>query len=160
MPAAPGHGRPPMAKPRSPAADFAVYLAVRLGVAFVQALPPAAVRLLGETLAAVVHAVDRRHRRVAVENVRHAFPHLDEAAIAKLVRASFRHFCTMALEIVRLPRKMVVNNWRKHCVFVRPDLVVGNLTSGRPLLVVTGHFGNWEIAGIAMAMTGFRTHAI
>lgn len=149
-----------MAKKRSPILDYLIYLAVRLGVCFVQALPPGAVRLLANTAAWLVYRIDRRHRGVAADNIRHAFPDLSEPAIDRMVRATFRHFVTMALEIVRLPRKMVLNNWRAHCVFIRPDLVVGGLTSGRPLLVVTGHFGNWEIAGVAMALTGFRTHAI
>src|SRR5258706_16456245 len=34
------------------------------------------------------------------------------------------------------------------------------LLSGRPVLFVTGHFGNWEVAGMAFGLVGFRSHAI
>jgi Kdo2-lipid IVA lauroyltransferase/acyltransferase len=34
------------------------------------------------------------------------------------------------------------------------------MMSGRPMLFVTGHFGNWELAGYAMGLLGFRIHAI
>jgi KDO2-lipid IV(A) lauroyltransferase len=34
------------------------------------------------------------------------------------------------------------------------------LLSGRPLLLVTGHFGNWELGGYILGLLGFRTHAI
>src|SRR5947209_13223885 len=34
------------------------------------------------------------------------------------------------------------------------------LLSGRPLLLVTGHFGNWELGGYVLGLLGFTTHAI
>ena len=34
------------------------------------------------------------------------------------------------------------------------------LLSGRPVLFVTGHFGNWEMAGYALGLFGFQAHAI
>ena len=38
--------------------------------------------------------------------------------------------------------------------------IVGCLLSDQPLLIVTGHFGNWEIAGYALGLLGFKTYAI
>jgi KDO2-lipid IV(A) lauroyltransferase len=43
---------------------------------------------------------------------------------------------------------------------VHGDAVVSGLLSRRPLLIVTGHFGNWEMAGYAIGMFGFRTYAV
>src|SRR5205085_11965591 len=34
------------------------------------------------------------------------------------------------------------------------------LLSGRPVLCVTGHFGNWELAGYSLGLVGCPTHAI
>ena len=34
------------------------------------------------------------------------------------------------------------------------------MLSGRPLLLVTGHFGNWEMGGYVLGLLGFTTHAI
>jgi KDO2-lipid IV(A) lauroyltransferase len=38
--------------------------------------------------------------------------------------------------------------------------IVEGLLSGRPLLFVTGHFGNWEMGGYLLGLLGFSTHAI
>ena len=38
--------------------------------------------------------------------------------------------------------------------------MVGGLLAGRPVLVVTGHFGNWEMAGYVLGLFGFSTYAI
>jgi Kdo2-lipid IVA lauroyltransferase/acyltransferase len=43
---------------------------------------------------------------------------------------------------------------------VHGERVIDAMLSGRPLLIVTGHYGNWEMAGYVIGLAGFRTHAI
>ena len=62
-----------MSKPRSKLADFAVYLAVRVIVCFLQALSFRAACKVADGLAWLAYQVDRRHRLVALDNLRHAF---------------------------------------------------------------------------------------
>ena len=151
-----------MTKPRRPAADYAVYLAVRLVVCVVQAVPIAWAFAVAELLGRLAYRVDRRHRRVAEENLRAAFPELaaDPAAVDRLVRGCYRHFAAVAVEMVLLPRKLYVENWRARAGLVRGDRVMRGLLADRPLLVVTAHFGNWEMAGYVLGAVGFRTYAI
>src|SRR5262249_22959583 len=71
------------------------------------------------------------------------------------------HFCTMLVELIHLPRKFHITNWkRQYGRLYGADKVVAEMLSGRSLLLVTGHFGNWEIAGYAMGVFGFKTYAI
>src|SRR5262245_1439489 len=150
-----------MSRPRSVVADYLVYLVVRLFVCVVQALSPAAARKLAHGLAWLAHRLDRRHREVALDNLRHAFPdgHTDAERDA-LVRAVYRHFCTMLVEIIHLPRKLHPTNWRRHLGLPDAGVVLDRLLADRPVLVVTGHLGNWELAGFGLGLLGFRTHAI
>src|SRR5262245_16338801 len=152
--------RTAMAKPRSPAADFALYLLIRIVVCVVQSLPHAtAVRLAGG-VAWLISRANRRHRFVAFDNLRHAFPgRYGDAELDALVRSVYRHFLTMAVEILFLPRKFHPNTWRRYLVAPDPRLLE-QLLSGRPLLLVTGHFGNWELGGYVLGVLGFHTHAI
>jgi KDO2-lipid IV(A) lauroyltransferase len=151
-----------MPKTRSRVLDYAVYLAVRLLVCFIQALPYEQARGLARGLAWLAHKVDKRHRLVAHENLRNAFPgQYTYAQLDALVRHVYCHFCSLVVEMAHLPRMMHVNNWRDH-LDMGPDVAttVAALTSGRPLMFVTGHYGNWEVAGVAMALLGFRAHAV
>src|SRR5436305_1456014 len=86
-------------------ADYLVYLAVRIVVCIVQALPfPMACRL-ADAVAWLIYQVDKRHRLVALENLRHAFPgRYTEAELDDLVRKIYGHFCLMLVEILFLPR--------------------------------------------------------
>jgi KDO2-lipid IV(A) lauroyltransferase len=149
-----------MSKPRSPLADYAVYLLVRAIVCILQALSfPTACRFAG-LLAWLIYHVDRRHRLVAHENLRHAFPELDDRRRDDLVRAVYRHFCTLLMEMAHLPRKFHPNNWRQHLDLDNARPLVQALLGDRPVLFVTGHLGNWELGGYSLGLLGFRTYAI
>jgi Kdo2-lipid IVA lauroyltransferase/acyltransferase len=149
-----------MSKPRSKAADFAVYLVVRVVVCFVQALSFRAACQVAVALAWLAYHLDRRHRLVALDNLRHAFGQGDAAERDRLVRAIYRHFCTVLMEIIHLPRKLHPQNWKQHVELLNYRPILDLLLTDRPVLVVSGHFGNWELGGYVFALLGFRTHAI
>ena len=147
-------------KHRRPAADFAVYLAVRFVVCVLQALPVAVAFRFAELLAAVGYRVDKRHREVARENLQFAFPANPPAETDRLVRGCYLHFARLVVEIVLLPRKLRVSNWRNYATIVNGGPAMGALLDARPALMVLGHFGNWELAGYALGAFGFRSYAI
>ncbi|MBV9123765.1 MAG: lysophospholipid acyltransferase family protein [Planctomycetes bacterium] len=148
-------------KKRSRLLDFGVYLLLRLKVCFLQTLSFQAACSYAVFLAWLAYHLDRRHRAVAGENLRQSFPgRYSDAEVDALVRAVYRHFVTMFVEIVHLPRCMHLNNWKKHFELSDPARTVGGLLSDRPLLIITGHLGNWELAGYALGLLGFTTHAV
>jgi KDO2-lipid IV(A) lauroyltransferase len=148
-----------MAKNRSRLLDYAVYVLVRVVVCIVQALSWRGALVLARGLAWLAYHVDRRHRLVAADNVRHAFGDLDEPAVDRLVRASYLHLSTMLVEMIRLPRVLHPNNVTDFVRFTDPavmDLALAWAATGRPRLPLTGHFGNWEILSYVTGMAGFR----
>jgi KDO2-lipid IV(A) lauroyltransferase len=66
----------------------------------------------------------------------------------------------MLMEIVHLPRMLHPQNWKRHMTLRNPQTILEVLLSDRPVLIVSGHFGNWELGGYILALLGFRTHAI
>lgn len=150
-----------MARQRSYTADLSVYLLIRFAVCILQALPLGTGRSLADLLAWLAYHVDRRHREVALDNLRQAFPgEMNEDQLHRMVRAVYRHFCGIAVEMVHLPRKLHPCNWRQYISLPHGSQVVNALLSDRPALVVTGHYGNWEMAGYALALFGFKSFAI
>jgi KDO2-lipid IV(A) lauroyltransferase len=148
-----------MANKRSPVIDCAVYLLVRSVVCIVQALSWRSALALAQGVAWLMHRIDRRHRLIAADNVRHAFPDLDEQGVERLVRASYLHLATMLVEMIRLPRVIRPDNLYDSIRHANPgdlDVIRAWAATGRPLLVLTGHFGNWEILSYTTGMAGFR----
>ncbi len=150
-----------MAKRRSLAVDFTVYLVVRLFVTIVQAMPLEMGQWLAGGLAWLVYQVDKRHRQVALDNLRHSFGgQYTDVETDQLVRAVFRHFCNLMIEIIHLPRCLHHNNWRRYVALPQGNVLIDQMLSGRPIMFVTGHFGNWELGGFLLGALGFKTHAI
>jgi KDO2-lipid IV(A) lauroyltransferase len=149
-------------KPRKPLQDYAVYLAVRLVVCVIQAVPLRVALGFANSLAWLMYMVDKRHREVARDNLRHAFPDrcANAAECDRLVRACYRHYCTVMIEIACIPRRIHIHNWRKAIKIHRFGELVRYILGDRPVLLVTAHFGNWEIAGYMTGVVGLRTFAI
>ncbi len=153
-----------MSQPRSAVADYGVYLVVRILVCVLQALPFRLALDVADFLARIVYRVNRRHREVALDNLRQAFPgQCSEAELHARVKAVYRHFCRLAVEMMHLPRLIHPTNWRTFINYANPEdmpRVYRALLSGRPVLLLTGHFGNWEMAGYLIGALGFRIASI
>jgi KDO2-lipid IV(A) lauroyltransferase len=150
-----------MAKPRSLVLDYSVYLVLRVFVCIIQALPLTLARCAADALAWLVYTIDKRHRLVALDNLRQAFPgQYSPDQLDKLVRRVFRHFCRLVIEIIHLPRCFHFNNWRRYVELPEGGRLLEQSFTGRPMMFVTGHFGNWELGGFIMGVLGYRAYAI
>jgi KDO2-lipid IV(A) lauroyltransferase len=150
-----------MSKPRSRIVDFAVYLAVRVFVCIIQGLSLEAGCTLANIIAWLAYRIDRRHREVAMDNLCHALGDRTTAAERDaIVRSVYKHFCQVIIEISHLPRRMHPQNWRRYTAVVGGRRLVDCLLSDRPILLLTGHYGNWEMAGYVLGLLGFPIHSV
>ena len=150
-----------MAKPRSAVRDYAVYLVIRLFVCVIQIVSFRAACRFGDVLGWLIHHLDHRHREVAHENLRHAFAdQLTDNQRLRMVRQVYAHFCRLLIELIHMPRRLHKSNWKRYVRLVGGKTLVDHMLSGRPLIFVTGHFGNWEMGGYVLGLFGFRSHAV
>jgi KDO2-lipid IV(A) lauroyltransferase len=148
-------------KPRRAWVDYLAYLAVRCLVAFAQMLTIEQSYALARSLAWVLYNVDTRHRKVGLENLAHAYGTLSAHEHDQIVRGVYRHFCTMLIEILHAPRKLHLTNWRDSVVLVgHVPILEAFINADRPLIFLTGHYGNWELAGFVFGLFGFPTVAV
>ena len=141
--------------------DYLVYLAVRLIVALAQMLSIKQSYALAQFLAWVVYKVDVRHRAVGLENLRLAFgDRYDAAARDRIIRGVYLHFCTMVMEMLHIPRKIHLTNWRSFARLVGHKTVLDRLMTGGPMIMLTGHYGNWELAGYLFGLFGYPTCSV
>jgi KDO2-lipid IV(A) lauroyltransferase len=115
------------------------------------------------TAAAIGRAIyrfDRRHRERALLHLRIAYPEKSEAQLGAIARASFEHFVKLVVEICHTPQVLHRHSWssRVRLVDVGPGIEL--LNAGKPLIMLTGHVGNWEVLGFLMAVLGYRCEAI
>jgi len=150
-----------MAKRRL-AVDFAVYVAVRFFAAVIQTLPLTAGYAIARRLGRLIAFVDRRHRKVAEENLRHAFgASLTAAQRARMTLAVYEHFCKVLIEILHLPRRFRTATMKQfiHYANMREGLRSA-LRGDRASMIVAGHLGNWEVSGVMLAAADLRAFTI
>jgi KDO2-lipid IV(A) lauroyltransferase len=140
--------------------DFAVYLFVRVLIALVQAVPLSICERGAEVLATLAARVLRIRQHVVDENLRIAFPSLTEPERTDIAWRMWRHLFLMCAEIAHTPRKVHRTNWREHSRIVDLESFVRTLLSGRPLVVISAHYGNFELGGYLMGLFGFPTHTV
>lgn len=93
---------------------------------------------------------------VAAENLRASFGNdLTDEQIDCTIRGMWIHLVRVFVEIVQLPRKMTLTNCREVIVFRNRAPVLKALCSGRPVFILGGHFGNWEVSTATFGMFGF-----
>ena len=136
---------------------FAEYLAVRVSLSLIQAVSIETCRSVCRVLAWLASNVVRLRAKVTDENLAHAFPELSPHKRRRLSRHMWEHLLLMVCEIAHAPRKIHETNWRKFVAVHRKRELIQAFLSRRAKVVVTAHFGNFEIGGYIMGFWGFPT---
>jgi Kdo2-lipid IVA lauroyltransferase/acyltransferase len=140
--------------------DYLVYVVVRILICLVQAVPLGTGRDLARGLAWLAADVIRLRGKVVDENLRHAFPELSDAQRAHMTRQMWEHLFLLVLEVAHTPRKVHETNWRQFVALRGVAPLVKLLMGPRPVIVVTGHFGNFELGGYMLGILGFPTYSV
>src|SRR5262249_54139122 len=99
-------------------------------------------------------SLDGRHRRIASENLRHAFPSMTEAERRRLVRRVFRHFGRVAAECLTLTR-LTPRDLDRVADFEGVENLRKAFLKGKGVFVFSGHFGNWEMVALLQGWLGY-----
>ncbi len=140
--------------------DWPVYISARLGAAAVGMVRTETALRWAANLGHLLYRIDRRHRRRALANLAFACPEWPKPQRRWIAAESFSHFFRLAVELFSTPRLIHAHNFsdRIELTNLAPALELFN--SGRPLLLVTGHYGNWEVLGSLLAMLGYHVEAL
>ena len=136
--------------------EYAVFLTLLF---VVRCLPVHATVAMANGLAWFIHCVlpkklTRYH--VARENLAIAFGEsLSDAEADRIILGMWRHLFRMVCEMIQLPRRFRLSSCADVLDFERRDDCVRALCSGRPVLFLGGHFGNWEISVNTFGHFGF-----
>lgn len=139
---------------------FAVYVIVRTLIAVAQVMPLTLGDRLARGLAWFFTHLLRVRYGVADENLRHAFPELTPIERRNLIQRMWHHLFLLVLEVAQTPRLVHEENWRRFVKLHNVTDLIRLLLQDRPVILVTGHFGNFEFGGYMLGLLGFPTHTI
>ncbi|MSR28872.1 MAG: hypothetical protein EXS03_04750 [Phycisphaerales bacterium] len=102
-----------------------------------------------------------RHRRRANGHIERSFPGLSPQDIESIAHRSVRSLFQMFMvESVAIPRLLTPSSWPSYVGTSGVQAPLKLLMEDRPLLLVTGHCGNWELLGFVLALLNFRMSAL
>ncbi|MDP9202549.1 MAG: lysophospholipid acyltransferase family protein [Gemmatimonadota bacterium] len=147
--------------PKKPTlAHRAEYYAMRATIGGLRALSWDAACKFGEKLGALGYRPLGIRKRVVERQIAAAFPDLSAEAVVNLARESYEHLGRTFIETALLDslgkdgmQKLVetVEGWEE---------IEDVMSKGKGAVLVTGHIGNWELAGAYVAARGIPLDAI
>lgn len=121
--------------------EYGLYLLLK---GMLRALPHESARNVGRAVGSLGHALDRRHREVALRNLELAMPEIPPAERRRLVRDCFRHFGAALCDAISSTRfdardlceRFNLEGWENVEAADRP---------GKGFFVLSPHLGFWEL---------------
>ncbi|HXN76266.1 MAG TPA: lysophospholipid acyltransferase family protein [Gemmatimonadaceae bacterium] len=158
--AAPAAKKPDKRSRNPTLAHRAEYYTMRATIGALRALSWDAACKFGEKLGALGYRPLGIRKRVVERQIAAAFPDLGHKAVMDLARESYQHLGRTFIETALLNRlgkdglqELVetVEGW---------DEIDDVMSRGKGAVMVTGHIGNWELAGAYVAARGIPLDAI
>ncbi len=120
--------------------------------------------MLAESIAkALFYYAPRKLIRYQVcrENLKIAFgEELTDQRADEIILGMWKHLLRLLVEMLQLPRKLRLENFRECITFRDRQQGVEAFVRERPRIVLSGHYGNWELSLVCFGLFGFRVGAV
>lgn len=134
--------------------DIEYYFAL-LGVRLAHFLPSRVADTFGAAIGSLAYALITSRRRIAYDNLKKAMGRaLSEQEIRSIVRRVFKNIGRTFVEFARFG-KIKLEGTRKITVSDGLEYLQKVHDEGKGALIVTAHFGNWELLGSWVAACGY-----
>ncbi|MBI5215889.1 MAG: lysophospholipid acyltransferase family protein [Ignavibacteriae bacterium] len=114
---------------------------------FVLSLPLKSAQRLGAVLGTVAFYLIGGRKRIALENLRHAFPEKSEPELLTITKGAFKNYGIAFIELLWIPNFNKVSVERLYSS-TTTDVLLNAEAEGRGLIFLTGHFGSWELTPV------------
>ena len=115
-------------------------------------LPYRLLYLVSDIVFILLFYVFRYRREVVFNNLRNSFPGKNSDELKKTEKDFFRYLSDLIFETFK-NLTISKSDALKRCRTVNMDLVEQFTSKGRSVVIVLGHYGNWELAGNAYSLS-------
>lgn len=136
------------------------YLLTRLVGFFAKLVPLKLAHVIGDRLGDLFFFVIKIRKNVAFSNLQASFGHEKSRRELKyIIHQNYRHFGRVLMEFARIPllnRATILDQIPIHNI----QLLTETISQGRGLMILSGHFGNWEYMGATLANVGIDLYCV
>ena len=150
-----------MARRQNRAFQFLIYVLVRVAATVFQMFPIDANLRTARLMGWIWFRIMPRHRNRAREHLRLAFgSQLSHADTQRIALRSMQQMTMMAVESIFTPRLINEWTWPRYIRLTGMQQAADTLLRRRGAILLTGHYGNWELLGFVLATFGFPLTAV
>jgi len=99
--------------------------------------------LLSASAYFIVYYIVGYRKKLVRKNLSNSFPDKSPEEILTLEKSFYRYFCDYFIETIKL-LTMSASQMKRHFVFKNEEIIQNLLKQGKPVILLLGHFGNWE----------------
>lgn len=146
---------------RSTLRNLLEYIPARVLSSIVQCFPEQRNMATCSMVARAYAKISHRHLQRAYDNLSAAFPHQSHEWKQKVALESIEHlFQVAAVDALAMGRLIRPHTWHRHLDLSPAKKALPLLTSDRPVIMLTGHCGNWELLGYGLSVVGYPMAAL
>ncbi len=140
--------------------DLPVYIFLRILLCIIQSIEPDRADRFCKLFAQLLGRTLKLKRRLIRENLNRVFPNWPDEVTKKAEVQMWQHLLRMVCEIALARRKIHRTNWYEHFKVPNRHRLLSFVFDQRPKLLVTGHLGNFELAGFVNGVFGLPSTTI
>ncbi|MBL7068435.1 MAG: mitochondrial fission ELM1 family protein [Candidatus Omnitrophica bacterium] len=140
--------------------DYAVYIGVRIVSFIVSSLPLSLALWTGRVLGLFMYHFHPKRKRIAYANLKAAFSKEKEPCELKsILRRTYQNYGQNIIEMLRIPR--VDSDYLKRFITLAGRANFDEAEAKkRGIILLTSHFGNWELASLKSAVEGYPIYVL
>jgi Kdo2-lipid IVA lauroyltransferase/acyltransferase len=147
-------------KKHNPVLDWLLYVAVRVLVVFLYLFDVETNLRFACVLGRLLWRYYHRGRQRALDNLRASFPEKSDEWIEQTGRRSFEQLVMLTIDILFTPRLVKRYNLWDYADLKNVMPILERMRERKGMLLVTGHYGNFEIVGYLLGLFGFEIYSI
>jgi Kdo2-lipid IVA lauroyltransferase/acyltransferase len=126
-----------------------------LSLGFVLRLYPYRVSLFfANIIGDILFLLGRKRRKITLENLKRSFPDKDKKELKQIAKRAYRNIAKSLTEYMLFP-KLDKGRILRLVEFEGLEVFDSALQEGKGAVLVTGHFGSWELMGAATSQKGY-----
>lgn len=119
-------------------------------------LPFPVLYLLSDFIYIILFKIIKYREKVVLTNLKNSFPQKSDEEIKLIAEKFYKYFCDLILETIKT-LTISPDEVRKHLFFEDLSLFKKYYELNKSVIIVMGHFGNWELGGARFGIENLHT---
>lgn len=121
---------------------------IKLIVTIINLLPHKLVVFCGRIFGMLLYFLSKQRRDITLTNLKNAYPTKRSKEITDICKFSYQNLGISIFELIKF-RTQSISEIKNIIKFTNPELITEVYNRGKGLIMMTGHFGNWEMLALA-----------